>query len=92
MRHCRHIINTIDVPNDPLAAQQPGATHTMHAWLYMEFAENGTLRDMMDKALDTNGGMPWPNRVLWRFFMCCTFSQISVAIELDFMLSNKRCQ
>ncbi|KAF7533530.1 hypothetical protein G7054_g7014 [Neopestalotiopsis clavispora] len=57
MRHCRHIINTIDVPDDPLAAQRPGAIHTMHAWLYMEFAENGTLRDMMDKALDTNGDL-----------------------------------
>ncbi|OTB05544.1 hypothetical protein M426DRAFT_10589 [Hypoxylon sp. CI-4A] len=64
MRGCMHIGQSIDIVDDPLSlAGCPGK------WLFLEWIPNGTLATFIDKA-KAMGVKRFPNRLLWRFFLC----------------------
>lgn len=44
----------------------------------MENAENGSLQNLIDRHAELYNMEPFPNRLLWRFFMCCRFSTLTM--------------
>lgn len=51
--------------------------------LVMELLRGGALRDLLYKAASSD--MPhWPNRLLWRFFLCRTFS-LALSVTVCFV-------
>ena len=67
----KHIIRLITVPKDPLRRKIRGIRpHHAQSWIYLEWVENGTLKDFFRRARE-EGVERLPNRLLWRFFMCC---------------------
>ncbi|ORY70313.1 uncharacterized protein BCR38DRAFT_481450 [Pseudomassariella vexata] len=81
LRGCAHIVQTLDIPGDPLLRNAPEGVvpHGMGAWTFMEYAENGTLFDMIGKYQNLYAGQVFPNRVLWRFFMCLIRACVEMA-------------
>ncbi|KAI2602490.1 kinase-like domain-containing protein [Hypoxylon sp. NC1633] len=71
LRGCRHIIQTMDVPNDPLAQTLTTIqSHMMKCWIYMEYAHNGSLQAFIDRNYSLYQAQPVPNRILWNIFRC----------------------
>ncbi|KAI1458272.1 kinase-like protein [Annulohypoxylon moriforme] len=67
MRGSRHIVQIIDIQNNPLANGPP--PNIAGEWLVLEWIPNGTLEHFMNNAMDL-GIEQLPNRLLWRFFFC----------------------
>ncbi|XDG02704.1 hypothetical protein ABKA04_002319 [Annulohypoxylon sp. FPYF3050] len=42
----------------------------MRSWIFIEYAENGSLSTFVDRHLEQYNGEVMPNRLLWRLFMC----------------------
>ncbi|KAI1447313.1 kinase-like domain-containing protein [Annulohypoxylon stygium] len=71
LRNCPHIIKSIDLPYDPLSQSFENIIpHRMRSWIFMEYAENGSLQTFVDRHLERYNGEVMPNRLLWRLFMC----------------------
>ncbi|KAI1303506.1 hypothetical protein F5Y03DRAFT_407240 [Xylaria venustula] len=71
LRWAKHVVTPIEIPNDPLARRFRGIpSHRMKedTWLYVEWLENGTISKLIDRAAEN--GFQFPNRLLWRFFLC----------------------
>ncbi|RYP14692.1 hypothetical protein DL765_006219 [Monosporascus sp. GIB2] len=58
--------------------QSRGTFRHMTRWIYMEYAENGMLQDFIDRHLAVYQ-RPFPNRLMWRFFMCLVRSSLEMA-------------
>ncbi|RYO83326.1 hypothetical protein DL766_000065 [Monosporascus sp. MC13-8B] len=58
--------------------QSRGTFRHMTRWIYMEYAENGMLQDFIDRHLALHQ-RPFPNRLMWRFFMCLVRSSLEMA-------------
>ncbi|RYP75252.1 hypothetical protein DL769_003863 [Monosporascus sp. CRB-8-3] len=58
--------------------QYRGTFRHMTRWIYMEYAENGMLQDFIDRHLALYQ-RPFPNRLMWRFFMCLVRSSLEMA-------------
>ncbi|KAI0880146.1 uncharacterized protein GGS22DRAFT_198238 [Annulohypoxylon maeteangense] len=70
LRNGLHIIKSLDLPDDPLAQTPDGILpHRMRTWIFMEYAENGGLRTLVQRHKEQYREA-MPNRLLWRFFMC----------------------
>ncbi|KAI1342677.1 hypothetical protein F5Y15DRAFT_430028 [Xylariaceae sp. FL0016] len=72
LKWAKHIIKMVDVPNDPLSRRFEGVPRSPwngKMYLYLEFIENGTLARLITKA-SGRGVNIFPNRILWRFFLC----------------------
>ncbi|KAI0834045.1 hypothetical protein F5Y06DRAFT_307220 [Hypoxylon sp. FL0890] len=71
LRGCVHIIQSLDIPQDPLQLTPTGVQpHRMRDWLFMEYAENGSVQLFVQRHLNQYPGELLPCRLLWRFFMC----------------------
>ncbi|KAI0438127.1 hypothetical protein F4803DRAFT_570026 [Xylaria telfairii] len=71
LRWSKHIVKEVTFTKDPLTRQFPGIrSHNMDIdnWIYLEWLENGTVKKFVDRA--TELGIQFPNRLLWRFFLC----------------------
>ncbi|OTA98774.1 hypothetical protein M426DRAFT_17098 [Hypoxylon sp. CI-4A] len=72
LRGGMHIVQLVDVPNNPLVGlNYPGE------WLVMEWLGNGTLARFIHRAGET--GHHLPNRLLWRFFLCLVRGSCAMA-------------
>ncbi|KAI0853477.1 hypothetical protein F5Y00DRAFT_270644 [Daldinia vernicosa] len=70
MQKAMHVVNLIEPPHDPFAKTFPDVDpHGLKGWVFMEYLENGTLRQFTDNVYDLLDG-PLPNRLLWRLFLC----------------------
>ncbi|KAH6647395.1 hypothetical protein BKA67DRAFT_694461 [Truncatella angustata] len=78
LQWAKHICQIFAVPYDPLASLLPLRPHRMDDWLYLEWIENGTVRDFIGRVIDA-GLATLPNRVLWRFFLCLLRMTIAMA-------------
>ncbi|KAI1471843.1 uncharacterized protein F4812DRAFT_415743 [Daldinia caldariorum] len=71
LRNCHHIIQSLDVDDDPLANTPAGISpHRMQSWIFTEYIENGLLTRLVERHLEQYEGELFPCRLLWRFFMC----------------------
>ena len=59
MRHAPHIVNPVDIDT----------THLERVLLVMEYLENGTLHQLVQRVKSRECRIP--NLVLWRIFLCC---------------------
>ena len=59
MRHAPHIVNPVDIET----------THLERVLLVMEYLENGTLHQLVQRVKSRECRIP--NLVLWRIFLCC---------------------
>ncbi|RYP37440.1 hypothetical protein DL767_002913 [Monosporascus sp. MG133] len=64
--------------NEADVLQARGTFRHMTRWIYMEYAENGMLQDFIDRHLALYQ-KPFPNRLMWRFFMCLVRSALEMA-------------
>ncbi|KAI1134271.1 hypothetical protein F5Y05DRAFT_406591 [Hypoxylon sp. FL0543] len=80
LRGCLHVIQSLDMPADPLAQVPQGVTpHRMLNWLFMEYAENGTVTLLVERHLKMYPGELLPCRLLWRLFMCLIRAAVEMA-------------
>ncbi|KAI8958174.1 hypothetical protein F5Y11DRAFT_362969 [Daldinia sp. FL1419] len=71
LRNCHHIIQSLDIPNDPLRGTPADlAPHRMRNWIFTEYIENGSLEGLVGRHIQQYQGELFPCRILWRFFMC----------------------
>ncbi|KAK8074825.1 hypothetical protein PG997_009488 [Apiospora hydei] len=64
-----YVVNKLDIPDDPLGKPVPeGAASIVKGWVYMEWLENGTLEQFIQRARDRS--TPRPNRLIWGFLFC----------------------
>ncbi|RYP61308.1 hypothetical protein DL770_009817 [Monosporascus sp. CRB-9-2] len=68
----------MELNNEADIFQARGTFHHMTRWIYMEYAENGMLQDLIDRHLALYQ-RPFPNRLMWRFFMCLVRSALEMA-------------
>ncbi|KAJ3576219.1 hypothetical protein NPX13_g3765 [Xylaria arbuscula] len=71
LQWAKHVVSGVEVTSDPLGRVFPDVpSHQMDpdSWLYIEYLENGTISNFLQKARQKK--MVIPNRILWRFFMC----------------------
>ncbi|KAK8121732.1 hypothetical protein PG984_010402 [Apiospora sp. TS-2023a] len=70
----RHLVRLIEFGDqDPL--ERNGARNYFGNWIYLEFLENGTLAQFVEKYKAQD--IPYvPNRLLWRIFMCIMIGAI----------------
>ncbi|KAK8073008.1 hypothetical protein PG996_006356 [Apiospora saccharicola] len=73
----RHLVRLIEFGDqDPL--ERNGARNYFGNWIYLEFLENGTLAQFVEKYKAQD--IPYvPNRLLWRIFMCMIRACIAMA-------------
>jgi hypothetical protein len=90
LRGAAHVVRHIDIPNNPddsqvsddsdetEVTQKSGGSSELPAdgWIYMEWLENGTLGDFLSR-INTNK-KPLPNRLIWRLYMCCKTTKVSL--------------
>ena len=79
LQHCPHIIHKVDIgtqdPLDRLETEAPTSRYPgARKWIYMEWEDNATLTQFIERWDDVYGDTPIPNRILWGFFMCSRFS------------------
>ncbi|KAI1104412.1 hypothetical protein F4804DRAFT_307215 [Jackrogersella minutella] len=80
LRNNPHIIQSLDLPNDPLAQTLPAVwPHRMRNWIFLEYAENGALKTLSERHVEQYDNELLPNRLLWRFFMCLVRGCIEMA-------------
>ncbi|OTA51955.1 hypothetical protein K449DRAFT_441031 [Hypoxylon sp. EC38] len=82
LRGCKHIIQSLDIPplDDPLLNIPIGMqSHGLRNWIFMEYAENGTLNSFVERHREQYPGELLPCRLLWRFFMCLIRAAIEMA-------------
>ncbi|KAI1371073.1 hypothetical protein F4677DRAFT_450782 [Hypoxylon crocopeplum] len=86
MRSAEHFVKLVtfpELPRDPLLqAPQYERESIAPDWIYLEWIENGTLWELIRKAGET-GVEFFPNRLLWRFFMCLIRMCIGMAWPPD---------
>ncbi|KAI0147081.1 hypothetical protein GGR57DRAFT_506059 [Xylariaceae sp. FL1272] len=73
LRGAMHIVNDFRPTNDPLGRWHHNVPlHTLdaHEWLYMEFLQNGTFCDFIERASMDSSVTTLPNRLLWKIFLC----------------------
>ncbi|KAI6083959.1 kinase-like domain-containing protein [Hypoxylon rubiginosum] len=66
-RACTHIVNILDIPNNPL---NTAAGIDQDSWMALEWLTGGTVGTFLNNAIRKMVGRPIPNRILWRFFLC----------------------
>ncbi|KAF2965723.1 hypothetical protein GQX73_g7847 [Xylaria multiplex] len=79
---CQHIVDVIEIDNDPLTRTFTTITHGLEApnWFFEEYLENGSLTKFLERFLahhvkehEGNANPPpaqLPNRMLWNIFLC----------------------
>ncbi|KAI1080348.1 hypothetical protein F5B20DRAFT_589424 [Whalleya microplaca] len=75
LKHSDHIIDMLQVHNNPLLPDENGTGGLGADFMILEYLENGTLADFIDKA-------QWntiPNRILWHIFLCMTRACVAMA-------------
>ncbi|KAI1637990.1 kinase-like domain-containing protein [Biscogniauxia mediterranea] len=65
MQYVKHIVNLVTVTNNPILPQN-GQGGLGGVSIIMEYMENGTIRQFLDRA----SGETLPNRLLWAIFLC----------------------
>ncbi|KAK8850891.1 kinase-like protein [Apiospora arundinis] len=84
-RHLVRLINFSD-EEDPLAQTEP--RNTIGSWIYLEYLENGTLAQLVEKC-DDNDVEYIPNRLLWRIFLCLVRACVAMAYIPDGPPANR---
>ncbi|KAI1406788.1 hypothetical protein F5Y13DRAFT_183911 [Hypoxylon sp. FL1857] len=80
LRGCAHVIQSLDIPRDPLFQTPAGVPpHRMLNWIFLEYAENGTVMTFVQRHIAQYPGELIPSRLLWRFFMCLLRAAIEMA-------------
>lgn len=76
----RHIMKLIQFGDgeDPLA--QDGPRDELGQWIYLEYLQNGTLTNFMEKCAKE---AYVPNRLLWRIFMCLIRACVALSYVPD---------
>ncbi|KAI1372357.1 kinase-like domain-containing protein [Hypoxylon crocopeplum] len=74
LRWAEHIVNLVDVHNNPLEPRD-GQGGIQGAWIIMEYMENGTLGQFLERA----EGILIPNRMLWFMFQCMIRACVGMA-------------
>ncbi|KAK5637565.1 hypothetical protein RRF57_013280 [Xylaria bambusicola] len=64
---CRHLGQIVTPERD---VELPGETDGTYAHIFLEEIPNGTLLSFIERYRESNGGVPLPNRLLWRLFLC----------------------
>ncbi|KAI1100440.1 kinase-like protein [Jackrogersella minutella] len=77
LRGAMHIVQLIDIPNNPLS-QQGTSKGLMGEWVILEWLEHGTIGDFITKTRN-KGVDRLPNRLLWRLFLCLIRACIAMA-------------
>ncbi|KAI0127942.1 hypothetical protein BJ170DRAFT_683764 [Xylariales sp. AK1849] len=78
LKWAKHIVGIEDIPDDPLLRRLPLRSHHMEHWNFLEWVENGTVGDFIQRMLDHDIQV-LPNRLLWRFFLCLIRTCIAMA-------------
>lgn len=81
LRGCPHIVQSIDVADDPFLQDPPPgmAHHGMNIWVFMELLPQGTFGKFYAKFRASQREL-LPNRVCWRFFLC----MLRMCVEMAF--------
>ncbi|KAI0101966.1 kinase-like protein [Hypoxylon sp. NC0597] len=78
LRGAMHIVQMIDIPDNPLDQRRRDLPEIREEWIIMEWLEHGTIGDFVTKAISA-GLERLPNRLLWRFFLCLIRGCIAMA-------------
>lgn len=62
-----HVAQLFSIPGEP----HDGISYFKGPTLMTEWIGSFTVKEMIEKRADL--GIPFPNRVLWRLFLCCTY-------------------
>ncbi|KAI1779026.1 kinase-like protein [Hypoxylon cercidicola] len=73
-----HIVQLIDIPENPLEDELLAEDVNPNDWIIMEWIQCGTFGEFIYMARGTARRM-LPNRLLWRFFLCLIRSVIAMA-------------
>ncbi|KAK8127534.1 kinase-like domain-containing protein [Apiospora sp. TS-2023a] len=72
-----HVVNRIALTDDPLRNPPQDARKITSDWIYLEYLENGTFKQMAARLRMMN--RPIPNRFIWRITLCLIRMCIAMA-------------
>ncbi|KAI5918243.1 hypothetical protein F4810DRAFT_600515 [Camillea tinctor] len=80
-RFSKHVVKLIEPPMTPFNRIFPGLRRRMTRddFMFLEYLENGSMGDFLEKMMDWQGVARIPNRMLWRCFLCLIRACIAMA-------------
>ncbi|KAK7958241.1 hypothetical protein PG988_013089 [Apiospora saccharicola] len=85
-----HVVNRIALADDPLRNPPQDARKITSDWLYLEYLENGTFKQMAARLRMMN--RPIPNRFIWRITLCLIRMCIAMAWPNPYATGKERIE
>lgn len=88
MKGAMHIVQVLDIHDNPL--QRPGTEELPVIeghWVILEYLENGSIEKFINNTTESLRTR-LPNRLLWRFFLCCKFYWQDILLDVVVWLTT----
>lgn len=87
MQANRHIVQLVNIPDNPLEDPLLNEDVDPDSWIIMEWLNHGTIGEFLMTAMAylNSRGQKLPNRLLWRFFLCLIRGAIAMAVSNPFL-------